>query len=392
LEFPLERKTPMSAVLIYAGVVAVPFAVTALLLPLVKRACVARGWLDHPGGPGGRKRHPSPIPRLGGIAFFLSFAITVAGGFALAPTIAGMDGLRALVPEVGRALQDAHRVGAQLGGLLGGALLIFLTGLLDDLLGEKFPVGLKLLGQSAAASLAVFSGIQVDFTGVPLLNIAVSFLWILGISNAFNLLDNMDGLAAGVAVSSAFIFFLNAVALEEIFLCLILAAFAGALAGFLRQNLHPARMFMGDSGALFIGYTLSSLTILEHYVSPASSSLFPVLMPPLVLAVPLIDTFSVMYIRIAEGRPVYRGDRCHLSHRLVAAGIPEPQAVRFLLLLTLALGMGALQLADASTGRSLWTLAYTSVLAIVVLCGISARGAVGDRLEARKSEHPAEGL
>jgi UDP-GlcNAc:undecaprenyl-phosphate GlcNAc-1-phosphate transferase len=389
LEFPLERKTPMSAVLLYAGVSGVPFAVTAILLPLVKRACVVHGWLDHPGG---RKRHPAPIPRLGGIAFFLSFALIVAGGFALAPTIARMDGLRALVPEVGRALQDAHRVAPQLGGLLGGALLIFLTGLLDDLLGEKFPVGLKLLGQSGAASLAVFSGIQVDFTGVPLLNITVSFLWILGISNAFNLLDNMDGLAVGVAVSSAFIFFLNAVALEEIFLCLILAAFAGALAGFLRQNLHPARVFMGDSGALFIGYTLSSLTILEHYVSPASSSLFPVLMPPLVLAVPLIDTFSVMYIRISEGRPIYRGDRCHLSHRLVAAGIPEPQAVRFLLLLTLALGMGALQLADASTGRSLWTVAYTSALAILVLFGIGARGAVERGLEARKSEQPVEGL
>jgi UDP-GlcNAc:undecaprenyl-phosphate GlcNAc-1-phosphate transferase len=370
-------------------VAGVPFAVTALLLPVVKRACFARGWLDRPGG---RKRHPAPIPRLGGIAFFLSFALTVVAGFATAPAVAGLPGLRALVPEVVRALQDAHRVGPQLVGLLGGALLIFLTGLLDDLLGEKFPVGLKLLGQSAAAALAVFSGIQVEFTGVPLLNVAVSFLWILGISNAFNLLDNMDGLAVGVAVSSAFIFFLNAVALEEIFLCLILAAFAGALAGFLRQNLHPARVFMGDSGALFIGYTLSSLTILEHYVSPASSSLFPVLMPPLVLAVPLIDTFSVMHIRISEGRPIYRGDRCHLSHRLVAAGIPEPQAVRFLLLLTLALGMGALSLADASTTRSLWTVAYTAALATLVLRGIGARGAVGRGLEARRSEHPAEGL
>jgi UDP-GlcNAc:undecaprenyl-phosphate GlcNAc-1-phosphate transferase len=379
----------MGTAALYALVVALPLAGTSLLLPLVRRFCFARGWLDHPGG---RKQHQAPVPRLGGIAFFASFALTVVVGVALAPMLTAVAEVRALVPEIASALAEAHRVRPQLLGLLAGALSIFLVGLLDDVLGEKFPVGLKLLGQSAAAAIAVAAGIQVDFTGVPLLNMLVSFLWILGISNAFNLLDNMDGLAVGVAISSAFIFFLNALALEEIFLCLILAAFVGALAGFMRQNLHPARIFMGDSGALFLGFMLSSLTILEHYVSPASSSLFPVLMPPLVLAVPLIDTFSVIFIRLSEGRPIYHGDRCHLSHRLVAAGLPEPQAVKFLLLLTLALGMGALHLANASVARSLWTIAYTSVLAVLVLGGIGGRGPVSRGLPSRKSENPAEGI
>lgn len=379
----------MGAALLYALVVALPFGATSLLLPAVTRFCFARGWLDHPGG---RKRHPAPIPRLGGVAFFTSFALTVLAGFALAPVLTALPEVHALAPGIATALAEAHRVGPRLHGLLGGALVIFLVGLADDLMGEKFSIGLKLLGQSAAAAIAVGAGIQVEFTGIPLLNLAISFLWIVGISNAFNLLDNMDGLAAGVAISSAFIFFLNALALEEIFLCLILAALAGALAGFLRQNLYPARIFMGDSGALFIGFMLSSLTILEHYVSPASSSLFPVLMPPLVLAVPLIDTALVIFIRVSEGRPIYRGDRCHLSHRLVAAGVPEPQAVKFLLLLTLALGMGALQLANASVARSLWTIAYTSILAALVLGGIGGRGPISRRLLPRKSEHPAEGL
>ncbi len=379
----------MGTAALYALVVALPFAGTTLLLPLVTRFCRARGWLDHPGG---RKQHQSPIPRLGGIAFFVSFASTVLVGVALAPALTAMPQVRALVPEIAGALVEAYRVRPQLLGLLAGALVIFIVGLLDDVLGEKFPIGLKLFGQSAAALIAVGSGIQVDFTGVPLLNAAVSFLWILGISNAFNLLDNMDGLAVGVAISSAFIFFLNALALEEIFLCLILAAFVGALGGFMRQNIHPARIFMGDSGALFIGFMLSSLTILEHYVSSASSSLFPVLMPALVLAVPLIDTFSVIAIRISEGRPIYRGDRCHLSHRLVAAGIPEPQAVKFLLLLTLALGMGALQLANASVARSLWTIAYTTALAALVLRGMGVRGPVNRGLPRTKSENPAEGI
>ncbi len=375
----------MGTLVLYVLLVGLPFAGTTLLLPFVTRLCFSRGWLDHPGG---RKQHRTPVPRLGGSAFFTSFAATVLLGFALAPTLAALPEVQALVPEIARALAEAHRVQPQLIGLLAGALLIFLVGLVDDLAGEKFPVGLKLLGQSAAAAIAVASGIQVDFTGIALLNAAVSFLWIVGISNAFNLLDNMDGLAVGVAVSSAFIFFLNALALEEFFLCLILAAFVGALAGFMRQNLHPARVFMGDSGALFIGFMLSSLTILENYVSPASSSLFPVLMPPLVLAVPLIDTFSVIVIRISEGRPIYRGDRCHLSHRLVAAGIPEPSAVKFLLLLTLVLGMGALQLANASVARSLWTLVYTSAVAVLVLSGIGGRALT----PARKSENPLEGV
>jgi UDP-GlcNAc:undecaprenyl-phosphate/decaprenyl-phosphate GlcNAc-1-phosphate transferase len=379
----------MGTAALYALVVAVAFAGTSLLLPLVKRFCFARGWLDRPGG---RKQHRNPVPRLGGIAFLVSFVATVLLGVALAPTLFSIPLVRALVPGIASALAEAYRVRPQLLGLLAGALVIFLVGLLDDVLGDKFPVGLKLCGQSAAAIVAVSAGIQVDFTGVEALNAAVSFLWILGISNAFNLLDNMDGLAAGVAICSAFIFFLNALALEEIFLCLILAAFVGALAGFLRQNLHPARIFMGDAGALFIGFMLSSLTILEHYVSPASSSLFPVLMPPLVLAVPLIDTLSVVVIRIAEGRPIYRGDRCHLSHRLVSAGIREPQAVNFLMLLTLALGLGALQLANASFAQSLWTIACATALAALVLLGIGVHGAVHRGLPEAKSRKPAEGL
>lgn len=379
----------MGTAALYVLVVAVPFAGTSLLLPLVKRFCFARGWLDYPGG---RKQHRNPIPRLGGMAFLASFAATVLLGVLLAPALSAIPQVRALAPGIANALAEAYRVRPQLLGLLAGALVIFLVGLVDDVLGERFPVGLKLCGQSAAVIVAVSAGIQVDFTGVPALNAAVSFLWILGISNAFNLLDNMDGLAAGVAICSAFVFFLNALALDEIFLCLILAAFMGALAGFLRQNLHPARIFMGDSGALFIGFMLSSLTVLERYVSPASSSLFPVLMPPLVLAVPLIDTLSVVVIRLSEGRPIYLGDRCHLSHRLVSAGMREPQAVNFLLLLTLALGMGALQLANASAAKSLWIIAYTTTLAALALVGIGVHGPVNRGLPDAKSRKPAEGL
>jgi UDP-GlcNAc:undecaprenyl-phosphate GlcNAc-1-phosphate transferase len=154
---------------------------------------------------------------------------------------------------------------------------------------------------------------------------------------------------------------------------------------------------MGDCGALFIGFTLSSLTILEGYVSPASSTLFPILMPVLVLAVPLIDTLSVIVIRLREGRPIYRGDRCHLSHRIVASGLSEPQAVKFLFLMTLALGMGALNLAHASVVRSLWTAAYSTIAAVLVLSGMRVGnswngGRAGSDAPARRSTTTAEGL
>ncbi|HEY7820858.1 MAG TPA: hypothetical protein VIG29_21715, partial [Vicinamibacteria bacterium] len=183
----------MGTAALYALVVAVPFAGTSLLLPLVKRFCLRWGWLDHPGG---RKQHRAPVPRLGGIAFFVSFATTVLAGVAIAPYLVALPAARAFVPEVASALSEVYRVRPQLLGLFGGALVIFLVGFLDDVLGEKFPFGLKLLGQSAAAGVAVAAGVQVEFTGVPALNAAVSFFWILGISNAFNFLDNMDGLAA----------------------------------------------------------------------------------------------------------------------------------------------------------------------------------------------------
>jgi len=382
------------SLLLYGLTLAIPLCGTLLLLPPIVRFCHAHAWLDQPGG---RKQHRAPIPRLGGFAFFLSFTGTVIVGYFLAPYLAELSELRALFPSTASALSESYRVQTQLLGLLAGALVMFSVGLIDDIVGERLPVGLKFAGQCVAAAIPVACGIHVEFTDIAALNVVMSFLWILGISNAFNLLDNMDGLAAGVAVCSALIFFLNAVALGEIFLCLILAAFAGALAGFLRFNLHPAKVFMGDGGALFIGYTLSSLTILEHYVSPASSTLFPVLMPAFVLAVPLIDTLSVIAIRVHEGRPIYRGDRCHLSHRLVDSGLAEPQAVKLLFLLTLALGMGALNLAHASVGRSLWTLTYTATAAVLVLSGIRVNtlfqgGRVARVGSARRSNNPAESL
>jgi UDP-GlcNAc:undecaprenyl-phosphate GlcNAc-1-phosphate transferase len=182
----------------------------------------------------------------------------------------------------------------------------------------------------------------------------------VGISNAFNLLDNMDGLSSGVAFIAAGVLLVNAWLLGELFICLILVAFMGSLLGFLFFNYNPAKLFLGDCGSLFIGYVMAALTLLERYVSEASSTLFPVLMPVLVLAVPLIDTTTVIIIRLKEHRPIYVGDTRHLSHRLVSLGFTQRAAVQFIYLATLCFGLGAVGLSHATPTQS-WLIMLQSV-------------------------------
>ena len=296
---------------IYLGATAIPLGVTLALTLWIRSYATTHRLFDWPGG---RKVHDAPKPRLGGIAIYVGFTSTVLTGFALAPWLATIPAIKTALPQTMAALAGVWAVKSPLIGLLLGGTIMFLVGLMDDLLGERFPTHWKFAGQTLAAIVAVACGVRVDFAGNDVTNFVLSVLWIVGISNAFNLLDNMDGLTAGVAAVSSAVFLINAAELGEIFICFILAALIGSLVGFLRFNFPPASLFMGDSGALFIGFTLSSLTILERYVTTASSSLFPILMPLLVLAVPLLDTISVIYIRILERRPIYIGDRCHLSH------------------------------------------------------------------------------
>jgi UDP-GlcNAc:undecaprenyl-phosphate GlcNAc-1-phosphate transferase len=151
-------------------------------------------------------------------------------------------------------------------------------------------------------------------------------------------------------------------------------AFIGSLLGFLFHNFHPAKLFLGDCGSLFIGFMMATLTLLERYVSRASSSLFPVLMPVLVLAIPLLDTATVIYIRVREGRPVYVGDKRHLSHRLVDLGFPTRKAVLSIYLATFGFGLGALLLPDASRGQSfLIVIQAVGFAALILLLMFHAR-------------------
>jgi UDP-GlcNAc:undecaprenyl-phosphate GlcNAc-1-phosphate transferase len=213
----------------------------------------------------------------------------------------------------------------------------------------------------------VVGGIRTDVLYYEPWNIALTILWVVGITNAFNLLDNMDGLSAGVAFVAALVLLLNAWLLGEFFISLVLVALMGALLGFLVYNWHPASVFLGDCGSLFIGFTLASLTLLQRYVSHASSTYFPVLMPVLVLALPILDTATVTVIRLREGRPIYVGDSRHLSHRLVSLGMRPPLAVATIYLMTLGIGLGAVGLAHADLVHAILILVQALAVVAVVL-------------------------
>ena len=343
-----------------AAVFIIPVATalaTVALVPLAKFLAGKTGAIDHPGT---RKIHNAPIARLGGIAPALVFWASTALGFA-----ALQDPF--FQTFLGEGLQDAPRVGPKLLGILLGSLLAFATGLTDDIFGSRFPTWAKALGQITAALCVVLGGVTTTFLPHSLLNAALTVFWLVGITNAFNLLDNMDGLASGVALIASSVLLVNTLTSGENLISALTLAFIGVLLGFLWFNFNPASIFLGDCGSHFTGFVLASILLLDRYVTSASSSYFPVLMPVLLLAVPIIDTTTVVIIRLREGRPIYVGDARHLSHTLVARGFSHKAAVLLIYLVTLGLGLSALPLRDASLGETFIVLLQSSCFIAVII-------------------------
>lgn len=357
-------------------VMSATFALSMGLVPASRAVAHRLGALDRPGP---RKVHNDPTPRTGGIAVFVSFAAVVVAGSLLAPHLGESEMFRQRFGSALGLLQEAYRVQGKLVALALGSALAFAVGLADDVLGERFHVGVKASGQLLAALCLVVGDVRVSFMPFEWMNIVITVLWIVGITNAFNLLDNMDGLCAGVAFVASLVLLLNAISLGEFFVSLVLVAFMGSLLGFLLVNflgVGGGRIFLGDCGSLFVGFVMASLTLLERYLSHASSTLFPVLMPVLVLALPLLDTFTVIVIRLREGRPIYVGDSRHLSHRLVSLGLSPRQAVLFIWLATFCLGLGALTLPHATLTRALLVLTQSAgfVALLLILLFVERRG------------------
>jgi UDP-GlcNAc:undecaprenyl-phosphate/decaprenyl-phosphate GlcNAc-1-phosphate transferase len=278
----------------------VAFAVVVLLTPAVGGMARRLGVVDEPGG---RRVNQLPVPRLGGLALFL-----------------GM-----LVP----ALAFLH-VGPQTRGLLLGAAVAVTVGIVDDFRGLAWYA--KLGGQVAAAAVLTASGVWVDrftfpFVGIHTLPAAVgiplTIIWIVAIMNMFNFLDGLDGLAAGVAAIAGFTFCVIALSLGKVDAAVLSAIVFGACVGFLRHNFYPARIFMGDSGALLLGYVLAAVSVQGLLKTAATVALF---FPLLVLAVPIVDTTFVVVRRLKHGERVFEADQAHLHHRFLRRGFSQRRA------------------------------------------------------------------
>jgi UDP-GlcNAc:undecaprenyl-phosphate GlcNAc-1-phosphate transferase len=331
--------------------------------------------LDHPGE---RKMQSEPVPLLGGVAIALTFYLVIVGNMLvlLFAQRLNWDWLQANVLSF---LGTEHEAVWKLAGVFLGSLVIVIVGVVDDLYAlrpEK-----KLVGQIAAALVLVLCGIRFDFLNDvigehPIISSAVTIVWIIMMTNALNFLDNMDGLCAGVSAIAALAFFACVLPSHQTFVSVLLMVFVGAVSGFLYHNFSPARIFMGDAGAMFCGYILATVAVLGTFYTPdATASRIALIAPFLALSVPVFDTISVVFIRWRRGESIMKGDKRHFSHRLVGVGMTPRQSVEFIYLVGLVTGLGAALLPHVDfTGTVIVLAQALGVYLLIVLLMNSGNG------------------
>ncbi|HVU90430.1 MAG TPA: MraY family glycosyltransferase [Pirellulales bacterium] len=363
----------------------VPAAVVAAVAAgVVRRNAPAWGLVDEPGE---RKVHVRTTPLGGGIAIWLGVVVPMAAGQLLLWLLtreSGTPGLewaqRIPIPEFVRPhLPGLVQQAPQLWFLLGAGTVLMLLGLADDLWGLSWKP--RLAVQFGVAALVVWRGWKMTiFVDVPWLTSIVSVLWIVALVNSFNMLDNMDGLSAGVAAIASAI--LAAVLLTthdpltrapQLFVAGFLLVLVGSLLGFLCHNRPPARIFMGDAGSYFIGFYVAVATIMATF-SGGDLPRHSVLAPLCVMAVPFYDMASVIMIRLRQGRSPFEADKNHFSHRLVELGMTKVQAVLTIYLTTATCGLGALLLHQVDTiGAVFVALLVGCVLMLVAVLETTVR-------------------
>ena len=319
--------------LIFASALALAIGGT----PIARKLAPRLGVMDQPSA---RKIHTRPMPRLGGVAIYLAFILALL------------------------IFEDRHYI-SQLVGILTGATLISFCGIWDDRWGLR-PL-LKLgVGQPLAALILIASGVRVSFLHHPLLNILVTIFWVVGITSALNLLDNMDGLSAGVATVASAFFLLLAAMNGQYLVGSLAAALLGACLGFLFYNFNPASIFMGDTGSMFIGFILAAVGIKLRF--PGRMDVVTWMIPVVILGVPIFDTTLVVVSRLRRGlNPITHPGKDHLSHRLVAMGWTQREAVMAIYLICGGLGLVALFLTQASVVEG---YAVAAMLALLGLFGL----------------------
>ena len=303
--------------------------------PLAIATALRRGVLDKPGG---HKGHSSPVPYLGGLAIVVSFSISM------------------LIPVI--AINESS-ISRQFLIVIGVALALALLGLFDDLRGMSST--LRLACEVAAGIVLWNLDFGVQLAGVRWVDAVITILWVVGITNAFNLLDNMDGLSAGIAAIASFSFFAIAASNGQYLVAGLSLALGGCAVGFLRHNFYPARVYMGDSGALFFGFLISFVGLKLQF---NTSSEVSVLVPVVVCSVAVLDTTLVTIARLRHGLSPFQGGRDHISHRLVKVGLPVPVAVSVLYAAAAAVGVVAFVISE-SNKLAAWTLAGLVAMLLV---------------------------
>lgn len=300
----------------YGWVFLMAVSIALVTTPLVRWCAIRWGAIDMPNG---RKIHHEPIPRLGGIGIYLAFVITALVFLPLSKNIQGI--------------------------LLGGTFIAIL-GIIDDF--KELPAKVKLVGQILAALILIAFDIRIDFITNPINHhiyelgfwgLPLTVFWIVAATNTLNLIDGLDGLAAGVS-SIASITLLIVALIERqgvvIFLTIILV---GSALGFLKYNFNPAKIFMGDTGSMFLGFMLGAISILGLL---KSATIIALMVSILALGLPIADTAFAIMRRLKNRQPIFQADKGHLHHRLIAAGLTQRQAVLLLYFMSALLGMNAI--------------------------------------------------
>jgi len=335
----------------YALLLALSFLLAASITPVVRAVAHHFGWLDQPDE---RRIHPVPTPRIGGVAIFVSFVLALLPLFLIHNRITTQ--LRVQWPS--------------LEPLPLAILVIFILGLLDDFFGLSPYV--KLVVEIGCSLWLFYHGVFVGPVSNPAgkafdvgtWSLPLTVLWLVGLTNAFNLVDGIDGLAAGTAVFAMATLILVSLITGSTLLIAILAALGGATAGFLLYNFQPASIFLGDSGALFLGFTLGALSLVWGQKSPLAVA---VLGPLLIFGLPIADTALAVVRRYFGGVPVFGSDRNHIHHRLLSLGLSPRKAVLILYGACLLFGLATLFLVNAERGAALLLLTGIALAAWLVL-------------------------
>lgn len=313
----------------YSGAFFVSLLLTLLLTPVAKILAVKLDILDHPAD---HKFHDSPIPYLGGLAILVSFIV---------------------------AIVSYRQTFWELAVMLGFAVFLSIVGFIDD--HRTIHPLLKLGAQILAALGIYFFGVKVQLFNILPIDLFLTVFWIVGITNAFNLLDNMDGLSVGTSAICSFFFFMVAAFNQQYLVASLSAALCGASLGFLRYNFNPASIFMGDAGSLFLGFLLAVIGIKLRF-SNVPTITFSV--PILILGYPIFDTTLVTIARKMHGISVFTGGKDHSSHRLVKMGMSPRLAVAVLYLISGALGFMALVLSTSNAVQAVGIMLAVTTLAV----------------------------